>query len=434
MKGYYRTSSSGGRLLPLILAAALFSTGHAAANWDVNFLNFTADLGPAADNNFIMEYEIGKSRDYTLELLAPDCESATTGNAIARSKNRRDVKTDSHDDLTVGYDIHMSTLLNSNIWNETSNEIEFCHILRLQLVSSASDNPVLEDLDIALDKRTFSTAVDFSANFSTNNIGLGYDPRLRMTYNASFILKGSSPDIVEGYKILVEEALWEVNSQALNVTGVAEAEVVNVTIIDIQQANSDNNSSEIQYEFVSEEPCEDYDDCMLLKNTTTMYADSKGFKWDDFLSILLDKIQAQAATNRHRLSSMAGDENEYENHHDQRKLISQSSEITNVTFGDPIYYRGSSRRSTNKQHFSHEDFGTYVEACKCDGAQFFACNTGESLNQNDELHICIWSVSDYVKVDYLDSMVSVTTTSLPLWLYCEFPTNIELSFPFFNHK
>ena len=52
------------------------------------------------------------------------------------------------------------------------------------------------------------------------------------------------------------------------------------------------------------------------------------------------------------------------------------------------------------------DVVSYVESCKCDGAQSFTCNN-ETLFPNSELSMCIWSVKpDEVEVNYLNSMVS----------------------------
>ena len=48
---------------------------------------------------------------------------------------------------------------------------------------------------------------------------------------------------------------------------------------------------------------------------------------------------------------------------------------------------------------------SYVESCKCGGVQDFSCNSSPLLPNND-LFVCIKSVSSDVTIDFLDSMVS----------------------------
>jgi len=50
-----------------------------------------------------------------------------------------------------------------------------------------------------------------------------------------------------------------------------------------------------------------------------------------------------------------------------------------------------------------QDFSEFVVACKCDSAQSFTCNNNV-LFPNDELAVCIRSLSEYVRIDYLDSV------------------------------
>ena len=48
----------------------------------------------------------------------------------------------------------------------------------------------------------------------------------------------------------------------------------------------------------------------------------------------------------------------------------------------------------------------YINACKCDGAASFTCDSSPLL-PNNELMVCVWSVSPDVQIDFLDSMVSI---------------------------
>ena len=50
-----------------------------------------------------------------------------------------------------------------------------------------------------------------------------------------------------------------------------------------------------------------------------------------------------------------------------------------------------------------------AEACQCDGVQSFTCSSSPLL-PNQELFVCIWSVSSDMEIDFLDSMVSSIVT------------------------
>ena len=47
----------------------------------------------------------------------------------------------------------------------------------------------------------------------------------------------------------------------------------------------------------------------------------------------------------------------------------------------------------------------YVQACKCDGVQSFSCDNASPILPNQELFVCIRSVSSDMEIDFLDSMV-----------------------------
>lgn len=53
---------------------------------------------------------------------------------------------------------------------------------------------------------------------------------------------------------------------------------------------------------------------------------------------------------------------------------------------------------------------SYVESCKCGGVRNLTCNADE-LGPNDDLFVCVWSVSAEVEIDFLNSMVSSSPAS-----------------------
>lgn len=48
----------------------------------------------------------------------------------------------------------------------------------------------------------------------------------------------------------------------------------------------------------------------------------------------------------------------------------------------------------------------FLEACRCNGVQFTCLDPSDTLLANEELVVCVWSVSGEVTVDSLDTMVS----------------------------
>ena len=66
---------------------------------------------------------------------------------------------------------------------------------------------------------------------------------------------------------------------------------------------------------------------------------------------------------------------------------------------------------------------SYVEACKCDGVQSFTCDSSPLL-PNRELFVCIKSMSPDVEIDTLNSMVSLSFSSLVIFcLSCQSSKN-----------
>ena len=74
--------------------------------------------------------------------------------------------------------------------------------------------------------------------------------------------------------------------------------------------------------------------------------------------------------------------------------LSVDFEINNTTLGEATIESGA----------GSADVTSYVEACKCDGAESFTCNA-DALVPNSELFVCIKSKSSDVKINFVDSMV-----------------------------
>ena len=79
-----------------------------------------------------MTYAIGKDRQYNASnLLGEDCTSPVSGITITQATPVRTALNASYNTLTLEYDIDMSAIAGSLIWNETSSELKVCQVLQL---------------------------------------------------------------------------------------------------------------------------------------------------------------------------------------------------------------------------------------------------------------------------------------------------------------
>ena len=107
------------------------------------------------------EFLIGKARDYETVLLDKDCQANITGIGIITTA----VDTphnNTYDNLLVQHDVNTSSIVDSSVWNATSNELEVCQIVRLILPAS-QDN---EKMIIAEDIRQITIGFDMTADFN----------------------------------------------------------------------------------------------------------------------------------------------------------------------------------------------------------------------------------------------------------------------------
>ena len=141
--------------------------------WDIMFLNLTADFSFDSVDELVMEYEIGKDRDFETILFAGDCETNISGIVITQTApaSARISKNVIHDSLSLSYTLDKSMITGSNIWNATSasNQIELCQVVRLIIPADGDDKKMV----ITEDNRKFTIDFDLSADFEIANSTLG---------------------------------------------------------------------------------------------------------------------------------------------------------------------------------------------------------------------------------------------------------------------
>ena len=104
-------------------------------------------------------------RDYETELFESDCETPIPTITITLTSDSTQPKTAFHNTLSLAYDIDRDEIVSSNIWNEETNTIEVCQVVRLFIPASDIDNKMV----IVFDERVMTLAVGMSANFTLSN-------------------------------------------------------------------------------------------------------------------------------------------------------------------------------------------------------------------------------------------------------------------------
>ena len=155
----------------------------ATAPWVIAFLNLTANFGVDSLEFLTLNYMIGRDRDFNTFLKQKECSSNITDGIILSSTNSTAYNNATYESLTLTHSLNKTLLSTSNIWNDTSKEIEVCQIIQLL-------GPELngEHLVIIEDKLAIDVSIDLNVDYNLTN-GLG----------AATINNGSDTTSVDDY-------------------------------------------------------------------------------------------------------------------------------------------------------------------------------------------------------------------------------------------
>eukprot|EP00956_Cyclotella_meneghiniana_P023392 scaffold45543_cov24-Cyclotella_meneghiniana.AAC.1 len=102
-----------------------------------------ANLTVGSAEELIFIYNVSSSQAYEYKLLEKDCsteiEIEIGGNLITDNWTSKETVMDGTDRLTLFYDINMTAVPSSPIWNQTSEEMEMCLLLSLFEPATADD-------------------------------------------------------------------------------------------------------------------------------------------------------------------------------------------------------------------------------------------------------------------------------------------------------
>ena len=131
---------------------------------------------------------IGRDRDFNTFLKQKDCSSNITDGIILSSTNSTAYNNATYESLTLTHGLNKTLVSTSNIWNDTSKEIEVCQII--QLLGPEMNG---EHLVIIEDKLAIDVSIDLNVDYNLTS-GLG----AATINNASDTT--SVDDYIESYK------------------------------------------------------------------------------------------------------------------------------------------------------------------------------------------------------------------------------------------
>ena len=365
-------------------------------NWDINYVNSNIDL--STTNNIDTTYEIGKDRTYMTYLLAEDCESTITGIDITTPTELRTSKDENHDILNVKYSIPLAMITSSNIWNAVTEQLIFCQVIQLVHPYPGSPSPLI----ISEGKWAFTVDVTFDVNFSTSSAlttGLVVTTFQGTLVLANFV-QPSSPEeagtmkdvLVKSIKDVVNGLLPEnsgISSVTIlsNIGGFTRRRMNKNDILLLQYNDSRILQESIEYEVVLSETCNSTETCNETANTSTIY--------DDVSSGLTQEIESGGFTTTLQANAEGT----------PVAALLENTTVEGGTTTEPnVEVLGVSMSGGIQLVGAGAELTSYIEAYKCGGVGDMTANTAPHAS-NEDLFVCIRSVSTDVEIESLDEMV-----------------------------
>ena len=365
-------------------------------NWDINYVNSNIDL--STTNNIDTTYEIGKDRTYMTYLLAEDCESTITGIDITTPTELRTSKDENYDILNVKYSIPLAMITSSNIWNAVTEQLIFCQVIQLVHPYPGSPSPLI----ISEGKWAFTVDVNFDVNFSTSSAlttGLVVTTFQGTLVLANFV-QPSSPEEAESIKDVLVETIKDVvnglipeNSGISSVTilsnigGFTTRRRMNKNDILLQYNDSRILQESIEYEVVLSETCDSTETCNETANTSTIY--------EDVSSGLTQEIESGGFTTTLQANAEGT----------PVAALLENTTVEGGTTTEPnVEVLGVSMSGGIQLVGAGAELTSYIEAYKCGGVGDMTVNSNPHAS-NEDLFVCIRSVSSDVEIESLDEVV-----------------------------
>jgi len=136
--------------------------------WKIAFISMSMDFNASTiDEGLILTYEVGKGKKLASTLYAGPCldDERTMPTVNVVTKRQDSIMASANplmSTLELGYDVNKSLIATSNIWNDTTSQMNVCQVL--QLVQNTSQ--MEEDLVIIEDIRDVTIGINSFLNFS----------------------------------------------------------------------------------------------------------------------------------------------------------------------------------------------------------------------------------------------------------------------------
>eukprot|EP00956_Cyclotella_meneghiniana_P034962 scaffold109881_cov55-Cyclotella_meneghiniana.AAC.1 len=210
--------------------------------WNITYDSMKANLTASGTEELIFVYNISSSREHEHKLYEKDCSTQIEigGNLITDSYSvPEETNPDGTDRLVIFYDINMTAVPSSSIWNQTSEEMEVCLLLSLFEPATADDPRMI----IAQDKHVFTVGIN-----STANLDFSFDNALQDAVVGEASSTANLDDYVEACKC-TEEETFECDSSPLAPSEVfhvcVKSSSSDVQIRDVTQMNIDQGDQSL---------------------------------------------------------------------------------------------------------------------------------------------------------------------------------------------
>ena len=353
----------------LISAAAPHAHASTILDWTLALTNLDSDFSLGSTNEITLEYEIGTGRSsYEVNIFTKGCIDPITDIVVFNSDVGEVVE--DLQKLNVFLDVDKSALFGSQIWTDATNSLELC--VRVDLKSAK--NGVIKRLERNI-KLDFDFRVDFTAqndvNFTKLSVGDGVDGWvgvLNLVFVTTIAVSGVN---MTGVDENTAGTMMEVFEAGLNEF------LPEGSTNEVYKFQTDNETGLVLVlsEVTVSQYCNGTNDCVseAFESFNTFNTELSTSVGDGSLTASIQEFAAEAGVAE--LDSVAA-----------------TSVETTTPEVEQIGYSSTTARVEN-----------YIEACTCDGATNFVCNTN-LLGKDDFLNVCIKATSTDVEIDDLENI------------------------------
>lgn len=359
---------------------------HASAeilDWTLALTNLDSDFSLGSTNEITLEYEIGTGRSsYEVNIFTKGCIDPITDIDVLFNSEVEGEVVEGLQKLNVFLDVDKSALFGSQIWTDATRSLELC--VRVDLKSAK--NGVIKRLERNI-KLDFDFRVDFTAtndvNFTKLTVGDGVDGWvgvLNLFIVTTIAVSGVNMTGVDENKAGTMMEVFEAGLNKFLAEGATNevysfGDMLKSSFVRKLETYNETGPVLVLSEVTHSQYCNGTNDCVT---------EAFGLV-DTFKEELSTAIGGGSFTQSIQEIATEGGVTELDS------AVATSVEISTPEV-EQIGYSSTTARVEN-----------YIEACTCDGATNFVCNTN-LLGKDDFLNVCIKSTSTDMEIDDLENI------------------------------